>query len=79
MTFTKIILSDSFVPDLRTKTYLELWLIKIKNVNIFSLKKQVPSIDVDCKDGKVPENLEGNVEFKKVSFNYPSRPDVQVK
>ena len=40
---------------------------------------QVPAIDVSSEDGVVPEVLEGNVDFKDISFTYPSRSDIQVQ
>ncbi|CAB3983659.1 Multidrug resistance 1 [Paramuricea clavata] len=45
---------------------------------IYNLIDRCPPIDINCEDGEVLEKLEGNVEFKDVSFNYPSRSDVQV-
>ncbi|XP_053570108.1 ATP-binding cassette sub-family B member 5 [Bombina bombina] len=46
--------------------------------NIFNLIDQASTIDSFSTDGFKPDNLKGNVEFKNVSFCYPSRPNVQV-
>lgn len=38
--------------------------------------KQKPSIIQDPLDGKCLPEVHGNIEFKDVTFSYPSRPDV---
>lgn len=40
--------------------------------------KQKPTIVQDLSDGKCLEEVSGNIEFKNVSFSYPSRPDVMI-
>ncbi|XP_051708757.2 ATP-binding cassette sub-family B member 5 [Oryctolagus cuniculus] len=45
---------------------------------IFQLIDKKPSIDNFSTTGYKPECIEGTVEFKNVSFNYPSRPSVKV-
>ena len=45
---------------------------------IYSIIDQVPSIDSSSSGGIRPNDLKGNVEFKDVHFQYPSRPDVKV-
>ncbi|KAK2154279.1 hypothetical protein LSH36_272g05058 [Paralvinella palmiformis] len=37
-----------------------------------------PDIDSSAPSGRKEEHITGNVEFKNVDFNYPSRPDVKV-
>ena len=39
---------------------------------------QNPPIDSSSPDGLKPASMEGFIEFKNVSFRYPSRPDTQV-
>jgi len=39
---------------------------------------QVPEIDIESPEGDKPEDITGQVEFKNVHFQYPSRPDVKV-
>ncbi|XP_040289636.1 ATP-binding cassette sub-family B member 5-like isoform X4 [Bufo bufo] len=46
--------------------------------HLFQLFYSEPSIDSYSKDGLKPEKYEGNSELSKVTFNYPSRPDVPV-
>ncbi|XP_075683429.1 ATP-binding cassette sub-family B member 5-like isoform X1 [Rhinoderma darwinii] len=46
--------------------------------HLFSLFNTEPSIDSYSMEGQKPEKYEGNLELSKVSFNYPSRPDVPV-
>lgn len=38
----------------------------------------MPSIDSSSESGEKPKELIGNIEFRNVSFNYPSRPDVSI-
>ena len=42
---------------------------------IFQTLRRVPSIDSFDEGGEKPEHIEGNIEFKNVSFVYPSRPE----
>lgn len=42
---------------------------------IFQTINRVPSIDPSSVDGNVPIDVLGDIEFKNVSFVYPSRPD----
>ncbi|KAG8443724.1 hypothetical protein GDO86_009046 [Hymenochirus boettgeri] len=46
--------------------------------HIFALFERVPVIDSYGQEGQKPETFQGSVELSKVSFNYPSRPDVPV-
>ncbi|KAM4688617.1 ATP-binding cassette sub-family B member 5-like [Discoglossus pictus] len=46
--------------------------------SIFNVIDQTSTIDSFSTDGYKPANIKGNVEFKDVSFCYPSRPNVQV-
>ncbi|XP_073437565.1 ATP-binding cassette sub-family B member 5-like isoform X2 [Dendrobates tinctorius] len=46
--------------------------------HLFHLFNTAPSIDSYSMEGQKPEKYEGNLEISKVSFNYPSRPDVPV-
>ncbi|CEP15949.1 hypothetical protein [Parasitella parasitica] len=45
---------------------------------IFATIDRIPDIDVDAKDGIVLESIRGDIEFKNVMFNYPTRPDVTI-
>lgn len=40
--------------------------------------KQKPSIVQETSNGKSLTDVNGNIEFKNVTFSYPSRPDVIV-
>nr|XP_012303158.1 ATP-binding cassette sub-family B member 5 isoform X1 [Aotus nancymaae] len=46
--------------------------------NIFQVIDKKPSIDNFSTAGYKPESIEGTVEFKNVSFNYPSRPSIKI-
>ncbi|KAM9216801.1 ATP-binding cassette sub-family B member 5 [Dugong dugon] len=46
--------------------------------NIFQVIDQKPTIDNFSTTGCKPEYIEGTVEFKNVSFSYPSRPSIKV-
>ncbi|XP_059052145.1 ATP-dependent translocase ABCB1-like [Achroia grisella] len=45
---------------------------------IFNLIDNVPTINPLKSVGVTPKSSEGNIEFKNVVFNYPSKPDVPV-
>ena len=42
---------------------------------IFQTIYRIPSIDSLSEAGERPKDLHGNIEFKEVSFIYPSRPE----
>jgi len=42
---------------------------------IFQTIYRIPSIDSLSDEGERPKDLEGNIEFKDVSFIYPARPE----
>ncbi|RMC04951.1 hypothetical protein DUI87_18129 [Hirundo rustica rustica] len=55
----------------------------IDNVSIFALTiskllLKEPQIDSYSETGYKPDHIKGNLEFKNVYFNYPSRPDVEI-
>jgi len=45
---------------------------------IYETIDRVPKIDIYSEDGERPKEVAGNVEFRNISFIYPSRPEVQV-
>ncbi|ORY35943.1 P-loop containing nucleoside triphosphate hydrolase protein [Rhizoclosmatium globosum] len=45
---------------------------------IFATIDRVPVIDSFSEEGEKPEGLEGRIEFKGVSFAYPTRPDTSI-
>uniref|UniRef100_A0A8C3P4M8 ABC-type xenobiotic transporter n=1 Tax=Cyanoderma ruficeps TaxID=181631 RepID=A0A8C3P4M8_9PASS len=45
---------------------------------IFNIIDNEPQIDSYSETGHKPDNIKGNLEFKDVYFNYPSRPDVEI-
>lgn len=45
---------------------------------IFHLVDNKPTINPYLHLGLTPKSIEGNVEFKNVTFHYPSRPDIMV-
>ncbi|XP_063781222.1 ATP-dependent translocase ABCB1-like [Pseudophryne corroboree] len=51
---------------------------KMSAAHIFHLLEKEPLIDSYSTDGQRPPQCDGNVMFRGVQFNYPSRPDVQV-
>ncbi|EAY95758.1 hypothetical protein OsI_17633 [Oryza sativa Indica Group] len=51
---------------------------KIAGYKLLEVIRQKPSIIHDHKDGKLLAEVHGNIEFKDVTFSYPSRPDVMI-
>ncbi|KAF8651334.1 hypothetical protein HU200_063590 [Digitaria exilis] len=49
---------------------------KMAGYKLLEVIRQKPSIVNDHKDGKWLAEVHGNIEFKEVTFSYPSRPDV---
>lgn len=45
---------------------------------IFEVIARTPKIDVYNLDGEIPKTIKGDIEFHKVKFSYPARPDVQI-
>lgn len=43
---------------------------------MFEIIKQKPTIHHNTVNGKCLTEVNGNIEFKEVTFSYPSRPDV---
>ena len=39
---------------------------------------QKPDIDSSSEDGVKPTQISGNIDFREVTFRYPTRPDVPV-
>lgn len=51
---------------------------KVAANRIFALLRRVPLIDASSPDGLKLANVDGNVDFAKVEFRYPTRRNVQV-
>ncbi|KAG6598933.1 ABC transporter B family member 11, partial [Cucurbita argyrosperma subsp. sororia] len=51
---------------------------KEATASIFSMIDRKSEIDPSVETGETLENLKGEIEFRHVSFKYPSRPDVQI-
>ncbi|CAI9758648.1 unnamed protein product [Fraxinus pennsylvanica] len=51
---------------------------KAAGYKLMEIINQNPSIVQDTSDGKSLTDVNGNIEFKNVTFSYPSRPDVIV-
>ncbi|KAJ3123936.1 Multidrug resistance protein 1 [Physocladia obscura] len=45
---------------------------------IYNTIERVPIIDSCSTSGEKPNTLEGKIEFKQVSFRYPTRPDTEI-
>ena len=46
---------------------------------IFHVIDRVPPIDSSSSEGKEPTLMQGDIEFRNVVFNYPSRENVKVR
>ncbi|XP_066365592.1 ABC transporter B family member 9-like [Miscanthus floridulus] len=47
-------------------------------ISIFSILDRKSLIDSSSEEGSTLENVKGDIDFKHVSFKYPSRPNVQI-
>ncbi|KAL0431706.1 UNVERIFIED_CONTAM: ABC transporter B family member 19 [Sesamum radiatum] len=51
---------------------------KAAGYKLMEIIKQKPTIVQDASDGKCLSEVNGNIEFKNVTFSYPSRPDIVI-
>uniref|UniRef100_A0ACD5WJT9 Uncharacterized protein n=1 Tax=Avena sativa TaxID=4498 RepID=A0ACD5WJT9_AVESA len=51
---------------------------KVSALSIFSLLDRKSEIDSSNDDGLTLEEVKGNIDFRHVSFKYPTRPDIQI-
>ncbi|XP_031393227.1 ABC transporter B family member 4-like isoform X2 [Punica granatum] len=51
---------------------------KAASTSIFSIIDRESKIDPSDESGMTLENVKGEIEFRHISFKYPSRPDVQI-
>jgi len=51
---------------------------KAAGYKLMEIINQRPTIIQDPLDGKCLDQVHGNIEFKDVTFSYPSRPDVMI-
>lgn len=52
---------------------------KAAAAKVFSVIERKPEIDTMTPEGLMPTDIEGCIEFKNVSFQYPSRNEVKVR
>lgn len=60
----------SFVPDISSA--------KGAAEDVIELLDAIPEIDAQSTEGKIPENVQGEIMFENVHFRYPTRPGVRV-
>ncbi|KAL3831651.1 hypothetical protein ACJMK2_023379 [Sinanodonta woodiana] len=51
---------------------------KLATARLFAIIDRVPSIDSASPEGRISTSFSGALEFKKVSFHYPARPDATI-
>ncbi|XP_004582336.2 ATP-dependent translocase ABCB1 isoform X2 [Ochotona princeps] len=61
---------SSFAPDYAKA--------KISASHIIGILERIPLIDSYSTEGLKPNTMEGNMTFREVVFNYPTRPDIPV-
>ena len=76
-----LILSNLIIGFFQVGSALEIFAAKIPTAKaagyeIFAIIDRVPEIDSLSDQGARPVKLNGDIEFRSVSFHYPSRPDV---
>ncbi|PIA37910.1 hypothetical protein AQUCO_02900041v1 [Aquilegia coerulea] len=70
MTAMAISVASSLTPD-ATKA-------KACTASLFAILDRKSEIDSSSNDGITLENVHGDIEFRQVSFTYPTRPNVQI-
>jgi ATP-binding cassette subfamily B (MDR/TAP) protein 1 len=45
---------------------------------VFEVIDSIPHIDPYSKDGMQPDRIVGNIQFRNLNFNYPSRKEIPV-
>ncbi|KAG2231879.1 hypothetical protein INT48_006071 [Thamnidium elegans] len=45
---------------------------------LYEIIDRVPDINSEAKDGLIPDTVRGSIEFKDVTFKYPTRPDLLI-
>ncbi|KYQ88935.1 ABC transporter B family protein [Tieghemostelium lacteum] len=57
----------AFAPDIAKA--------KVATSDIFKIVDRQSKIDASIKKGQIPDEFKGDIEFKNIHFNYPSRPN----
>ena len=80
MLTTKINTWDNYFVSLQAGSHVSAFFeAKVAGTNVFEVIDRIPEIDIFSTSGDAPNVNNGKIEFRSVDFNYPSRPDVQVK
>jgi ATP-binding cassette subfamily B (MDR/TAP) protein 1 len=51
---------------------------KVSALSIFALLDRKSEIDSSSNEGLTLDEVKGNIDFRHVSFKYPTRPDIQI-
>jgi ATP-binding cassette subfamily B (MDR/TAP) protein 1 len=51
---------------------------KVSALSIFALLDRKSKIDSSSNEGLTLDEVKGNIDFRHVSFKYPTRPDIQI-
>ena len=70
MTAISVSQSSALAPDANKA--------KDSTASIFEILDSKPDIDSSSKEGVMQETVVGNIELQHVSFNYPTRPHIQI-
>ncbi|KAL5052416.1 hypothetical protein RYX36_033098, partial [Vicia faba] len=70
MTAISVSQSSALAPDANK--------VKYSTASIFEILDSKPDIDSSSKEGVMQETVVGNIELQHVSFNYPTRPHIQI-
>ena len=52
--------------------------VKASVSSVFKILDRKSKIDASNVSGTILENVNGDIEFRHVSFKYPTRPDIQI-
>ncbi|KAF1315251.1 Multidrug resistance protein abc superfamily, partial [Globisporangium splendens] len=73
-----VILFSSFAVGLATQNMTDSAKAKLAARRVFKIIDRVPEIDSTSSAGTVLPTVNGDIEFKNLTFTYPSRPDAQI-
>jgi ATP-binding cassette subfamily B (MDR/TAP) protein 1 len=77
-TVIMVIIFSTFAVGLAAQNMTDTNKARKAATNVFGIVDRIPPIDATSMEGETIPIVQGNIEFKSVSFSYPSRQDAQI-